>query len=364
MARFEVLLEGARTAARGGSWDAAADQARAALELWRGEPLADVDSQALALREVPRLAELRLQAAELRIEAELRLGHHAVVIAELERMATAHPLREHLHALLMLALYRDGRQAEALAAYQRARRMLVDELGAEPGAELRELHRQVLTASPILAGSGSGKLPPPGARAPGGPGQVVPREVPGPVRHFVGRAAELAELTGMLERASGQPRRTLVISAIAGTAGVGKTALAVQWAHQMADRFPDGQLHVNLRGYDPGQPLSAADALAGFLRGLGVAEQDIPAETEERAARYRSLLAGLRMLIVLDNAGEAEQVRPLLPGSPSCAAIVTSRSALTGLVARDGAVPTGPGPAPASRGGGAVAGADRSAGRC
>jgi tetratricopeptide (TPR) repeat protein len=166
---------------------------------------------------------------------------------------------------------------------------------------------------------------------------MVPRELPGPVRQFVGRAAELADLTGMLERDSAQRSRTLVISAIAGMAGVGKTALAMQWAHQVADRFPDGQLHVNLRGYDPGPPISAADALAGFLRSLGVAEQEIPAEAEERAARYRSLLAGRRMLIMIDNAGDVEQVRPLLPGSPSCVTLVTSRDALAGLVARDGA---------------------------
>jgi DNA-binding SARP family transcriptional activator/tetratricopeptide (TPR) repeat protein len=338
VARFEVLLEGARSSARSGSWEAAADQARAALALWRGEPLADVKSEALALREVPRLAELRLQAAELRIDAELRLGRHGVVIAELERMAAAHPLREHLHALLMLALYRGGRQAEALAAYQHARRVLVDELGAEPGAELRELHRQILTAGPVLAGPRSGQLPPGGARpAAARPRPVVPRELPGPVPQFVGRAAELADLTGMLEGAGVQRPRTLVISAIAGMAGVGKTALALQWAHQVADRFPDGQLHVNLRGYDPGQPMSAAEALAGFLRSLGVAEQDIPAGTAERAGRYRSLLAGRRMLIMIDNARDVEHVRPLLPGCPSCAAVVTSRDALAGLVARDGA---------------------------
>ncbi len=353
LARFEGLLDAARNAARGGSWEAAADHARAALALWRGEPLADVKSEALALREIPRLVELRLQAAELRIDAELRLGRRGAVIAELERMAAAHPLREHLHALLMLALYCDGRQAEALAAFRHARRVLVDELGAEPGAELRELHRQILAAGPVLAVGESGQLPPggawptgarsagarpAGARSAGArPGPVVPRELPGPVPQFVGRAAELADLTGTLERASAQRPRTLVISAIAGMAGVGKTALAMQWAHQVADRFPDGQLHVNLRGYDPGQPVSAGDALAGFLRSLGVAEHEIPAGTADRGARYRSLLAGRRMLVVIDNAADAEQVRPLLPGSPSCVAVVTSRDALAGLVARDGA---------------------------
>jgi DNA-binding SARP family transcriptional activator/tetratricopeptide (TPR) repeat protein len=338
VARFEILVESARKSARGGSWEAAADQARTALALWRGEPLADVESEVLMLREVPRLAELRLQAAELWIDAELRLGHHGAVIPELERLASAHPLREHLHALLMLALYRDGRQAEALAVYQHARRVLVAELGAEPGAELRELHRRVLTPGPVLAAPEHAQLPP-GVGRPAGPrpGLVVPRELPGPVPQFVGRAAELADLTGMLELASAQTPPTLVISAIAGMAGVGKTALATQWAHQVADRFPDGQLHVNLRGYDPGQPLPAADALAGFLRSLGVAEQHIPAETRQRAALYRSLLAGRRMLIMIDNAGDAEQVRPLLPGSPSCATVVTSRESLAGLVARDGA---------------------------
>jgi DNA-binding SARP family transcriptional activator len=338
VARFEVLLEGARSAARGGSWEAAADRAREGLALWRGEPLADVESEALALREVPRLAELRLQAAELGIDAELRLGRHGVVIAELERLAVAHPLRERLHALLMLALYTDGRQAEALAAYQHARRVLVAELGAEPGAELRELHRQILTTGPVLAGPASRRLSPGGGwPAVRRPRPVVPRELPGPVPQFVGRAAELADLTGLLDRASARRSPTLVISAIAGMAGVGKTALAMQWAHQVAGRFPDGQLHVNLRGYDPGQPVPAADALAGFLRSLGVAEQDIPAETGERAARYRSLLARRRMLILIDNARDVEQVRPLLPGNPSCMAVVTSRDALAGMVARDGA---------------------------
>jgi DNA-binding SARP family transcriptional activator/Flp pilus assembly protein TadD len=337
VARFENLLDDARNAALRGSWEPAAQQAREALALWRGEPLADVESEALALREIPRLAELRLQAAELWTESELRLGRHGVVIAELERMAAAHPLREHLHALLMLALYRDGRQAEALAAYQRARRVLVDEVGTEPGAELSELHRQILTTGSVPAASAS-LLQPPGHAGPAGarPGPM-PRELPGPVASFAGRAAELAELTGMLELACPEGPRTLIVSAISGMAGVGKTALALQWAHQVADRFPDGQLHVNLRGYDPDQPMPAADALAGFLRTLGVAERDIPAETAERAARYRSLVAGRRMLIMIDNAGDVAQARLLLPGSPSCVAVVTSRDALAGLVARDGA---------------------------
>ena len=164
-----------------------------------------------------------------------------------------------------------------------------------------------------------------------------PQLLPGGVRHFTGRAAELATLTRMLSQAVRERPGMVVISAIGGTAGVGKTALAVHWAHQVAREFPDGQLYVNLRGYDPGQPLPAADALAGFLRALGVAEPDIPPGADERAARYRSLLAGRRMLVILDNASSQEQVRPLLPGTSSCVALVTSRDALPGLVARDGA---------------------------
>jgi tetratricopeptide (TPR) repeat protein len=164
----------------------------------------------------------------------------------------------------------------------------------------------------------------------------VPRELPAGVRHFAGRAGELEMLTRLLYE-SDEKVPCMVISAIGGTAGVGKTALALHWAHRAAGRFPDGQLYVNLRGYDPGQPMSATDALTGFLRALGVPGQNIPAGQDERAARYRSLLAGRRMLVILDNASEAEQVRPLLPGSPACAVVVTSRDALVGLVARDGA---------------------------
>jgi tetratricopeptide (TPR) repeat protein len=169
-------------------------------------------------------------------------------------------------------------------------------------------------------------------------GPTVPRELPGAVRHFTGREAELAALTALIGRATDQAPETVVISAIGGTAGVGKTALAVQWAHQAADRFPDGQLYVNLRGYDPDEPMPAADALAGFLQALGVPGQDIPVEADQRAARYRSLLAGRRMLVVLDNARSPEQVRPLLPGTPGCITLVTSRDSLTGLGAREGAV--------------------------
>jgi tetratricopeptide (TPR) repeat protein/transcriptional regulator with XRE-family HTH domain len=183
-------------------------------------------------------------------------------------------------------------------------------------------------ASPIAVSEGR---PPPA-----GGGQILPRQLPGAVPQFVGRDSELAALSGLLDPAGVAPG-ALVISAIGGTAGIGKTALAIHWAHQVAGRFPDGQLYVNLRGYAPEEPMVAADALAGFLRALGVPGHDIPPQVEERAARYRSLLAGRQMLVVLDNAGQVEQVRPLLPGSPGCVTVVTSRDALVGLVVREGA---------------------------
>jgi DNA-binding SARP family transcriptional activator/Tfp pilus assembly protein PilF len=359
--RFEALLDTARVAAQHGSWETSAGHACAALALWRGEPLTGVKSDSLELREVPRLAEMRLQALETRIDSDLHLGRHREVIAELQRLVNVYPLREHLHALLMVALYHDGRQGEALAAYRRARLMLVEELGAEPGRLLRDLHEKILAGDPAVivasppkwgeesarAGLAAGPAATLGAAVSftAGPADaavakvdpvVVPRQLPAAVTHFAGRQPELKVLSDLLSFRAGSAG-AVVISAIGGMAGIGKTALAVQWAHQVAGRFPDGQLYVNLRGYDPDQPVSPADALAGFLRSLGVPGQDIPADLDERAARYRSLLAGRKVLVVLDNAREVGQVRPLLPGTSGCVTVVTSRDSQAGLVAKDGA---------------------------
>jgi DNA-binding SARP family transcriptional activator/tetratricopeptide (TPR) repeat protein len=337
--RFEQLLAGARNAARGESWASAAAQARQALGLWRGEPLADIESETLALREIPRLAELRLQAAETRIEADLHRGGHAEVAAELQRLAVTHPLREHLHALLMLAFYRCDRQADALAAYRHVRTVLIEELGTEPGRELQKLHQRILAADPVLAApraQTAANAAGPGAA--GGQRPAVPRQLPANVAGFTGRTAEMTALAQLLGRADQREPGTVVISAIGGTAGVGKTALAIHWAHQLAQRFADGQLYVNLRGFGPaGRPVGPAEAIRWFLDALGIPPDQIPRSPDAQAGLYRSLLAGKRMLIVLDNARDEQQVRPLLPASPGTLVIVTSRSQLAGLAAAEGA---------------------------
>jgi DNA-binding SARP family transcriptional activator len=329
---FETLTRKAGAAVRAGQWVQATRATSEALELWRGTPLADIPSQLLRDQWVPHLGQLREQALDWHIEGELHNGRHEQLIPELRDLTARQPLRERSHAQLMLALYRCGHQADALAAYQRARDVLVTELGVEPGPGLRDLHQQILSADPALAATRPARLAEPE------PGPTRPRELPAAVPGFTGRTAELQALSRLLDRTGEQAPGTVMISAIGGTAGVGKTALAVHWAHQVAGRFPDGQLYVNLRGYDADQPMAAADALARFLRSLGVHGPDIPPELEDRAARYRSLVAGRRMLVMLDNVGSMEQVRPLLPGTSACLTIVTSRDSLAGLVAREGAV--------------------------
>jgi DNA-binding SARP family transcriptional activator/tetratricopeptide (TPR) repeat protein len=338
--RFEALTRTAGAAIRDGQWARAARVTAEALGLWRGPPLADVPSQLLRDQWVPRLEQLHEQALDWRIEADLHNGRHEQLIPELRDLTVRHPLRERFHSQLMLALYRCGHQAEALAAYQRARDVLVSELGLEPGPGLQDMHQRILSGDPALAVTGTGRAAEadPGPAAPRELPALVPRELPAAVPGFTGRAAELRALSRLAGRPGEPAPGTVMISAIGGTAGVGKTALALQWAHQVAGRFPDGQLYVNLRGYDPDQPMAATDALARFLRSLGVPGPDIPPDLEDRAARYRSLIAGRRVLILLDNVGSMEQVRPLLPGTSACLTIVTSRDSLAGLVAREGAV--------------------------
>ena len=222
-------------------------------------------------------------------------------------------------AKLSVRAIRDLERGTTTRPYRNSVGKLADALG------LADAERAEFTEIPRAAQDDAGQPPE----------RQVPRHLPAATAGFTGRTGELSTLTRLLD--TGSPPGTMVISAIGGTAGVGKTALALHWAHRVAGRFPDGQLYVNLRGYDPGQPMLPADALAGFLRALGVPGQEIPPGGEERAARYRSLLAGRRMLVLLDNAASAEQVRPLLPATPDCVTVVTSRDTLAGLVARDGA---------------------------
>jgi DNA-binding SARP family transcriptional activator len=328
--RFRRLCRDGGAALREGAWARADRLLGEALDLWRGVPLADVTCESLRRDEGQELEELRLQAEEWRADAALNLGRHAELVPGVQSLAARHPLRERFHGQLMLALYRCGRQAEALAAYQRARDVLVTELGVEPEPALRDLHQRILSADPALAGTER----PAGAE----PQRAVPRELPPAVPGFTGRSAELAALTRLLDQSSEQPPGAIVISAIGGTAGVGKTALAVRWAHQVAGRFPDGQLYVNLRGFDSSRtPVTPAAAIRGFLDAIGVPLAEIPPLPEGQAALYRRLLADRKMLIVLDNAHDEQQVRPLLPASPGSLVLVTSRSELSGLAATDGA---------------------------
>ncbi|GAA4236630.1 DNA-binding SARP family transcriptional activator [Streptosporangium album] len=297
---------------------------REALDLWDGAALADLPG-AWAARTRETWNRQRLDAVAYWARAELRLGRHDEVIGPVRELVAEHPFAEPLVAVLMRALVAAGWDAEALDCYATTRARLVGRFGAEPGPELREVHEMILRRDRDRATRVR--------RAPSA-ARPVPAQLPADVPTFVGREHELSRLSDHL---AGTGRTTMVTYTVSGTAGVGKSALAVRWAHRVRDAFPDGQLYVNLRGHDLEQPVAAAAALAGFLSALGVAEQDVPPEVNERAARYRTEISGRRMLILLDNALSVEQVRPLLPGTPSCVVMVTSRDSLAGLVALHGA---------------------------
>lgn len=334
--RFERLAERGTAALRDGDPETAVRLVTDALALWRGPAFADARSTQPVNAEAKRLDDARQAVLETRLDAELRLGRHAELVAELQTVVDEYPLRERPVGLLMLALYRSGRQADALATYRAAYRKLDEEVGVQPGADLQRLHQQILRADPVLELTGTGPASEP---EPGVPGRAVPQQLPIVTRHFVGREQVLKQLDELVE-SSGQ---SVMISAVTGTAGIGKTTMAVHWAHQAAERFPDGQLYINLRGFDPARPpMPAEEALGRLLDTLVPNPRDLqplPSDLDGQATMYRSLLAGRRILIVLDNAADVDQVRPLLPGSPACFVLVTSRTELTGLVAAEGAHP-------------------------
>jgi len=286
--------------------------------LWRGRPLADLEFERFARFEVQRLQEQRLAAVGDRVEAELALGHHSALCPELWQMVGEHPLRERLRGQLMLALYRSGRQAEALEAYRAGRSLLVAELAVEPGPALRRLHEQVLAAAPAL------DLPAPAGAA---ATQALPRDI----ASFTGRGRELAQL---LSRIDGQAATgvTAGIHAIDGMAGIGKTTFAVHAAHRLASSFPDGQFFLPLHAHTPGQrPVDPADALASLLLTAGVPSPLIPPGLEARAGRWRDHVAPKKILLLLDDAASHEQVRPLLPGTAGSLVLITSRRRLAAL---------------------------------
>ena len=310
----------AEKSAASGDRSRARDLYAAALEQWSGEPLAHVPGP-FAERQRDRLCERRLSLQEHRLDLDLQLGLHAQAVSELTALTAAHPLRERLRELLMLALYRSNRQAEALAVYADTRRLLADELGVDPCPELADLHLRILGADDTLA------LTPDEPAGPSTPKPAQPAQLPATVADFTGRAAFVAELKDELAQAEGT---VMAVSAVAGIGGVGKTTLAVHVAHAAAEHFPNGQLYVDLQGAGPSAAEPAA-VLGSFLRSLGVEDSSIPEGVEERSGLFRSLLSGRRVLTLLDNARDAAQVRPLLAGAAGCAALVTSRARMVDL---------------------------------
>jgi DNA-binding SARP family transcriptional activator/tetratricopeptide (TPR) repeat protein len=321
LAIVDRLWRAARAAVAREDWGQASALLTEALGCWRGEPLVDVPSPVLVRSEAGRLSELRLQLTEARIDAELRLGGHAGLLAELRRLTAENPLREHLRVQLMLACYRCGNQAAALDVYRDARETLTRELGVAPGPELWDMHQRILVADRDLMVT---------------PADVVAlhdREAPAGYQHglpptgaaLIGREAELAILTSDQVPAS-------VVRVISGMPGVGKTAIAVQAAYLLARDFPDRQIFIDLHGYTPGRgPVSPADALAELITATGVDNRFLPDSLSGRSAMWRDRLAGRRGLLVLDNAASSAQITPLLPASGDCLVLVTSRRQLADL---------------------------------
>ncbi|WP_167517344.1 AfsR/SARP family transcriptional regulator [Micromonospora orduensis] len=316
---FERMAGSGRDALRSGRHEEAARELHGALALWRGATLANVTDH-LVEAESPRMTEVRMAVLEDRITVDLMLGRQAELVVELSDLVAAQPLHEQLRSHLMTALLRCDRQADALAVYHEGRRVLADELGADPGPALAEAYQVV------LAGRGMPDVAV-AARAGAGWRDVRPAMLPPGAQDFCGREQELRELAGLLaETSPSAPQRTL----LTGMPGVGKSALALRAAHLCRGEFPDGQLYADLGG-TRGNATDPGDVLGWFLRSLGNAEEAIPRRLDERECLYRSQLAGRRVLVVLDNSANYPQVRPLLPGDPSCRVILTCRGRLSEL---------------------------------
>jgi DNA-binding SARP family transcriptional activator len=324
--RFHELTR--RAGANGNTLDEQAQMLRDALDLWRGPPMADLASDWAERTRGVWLRE-RLDAATRWGELALRLGRYREVMRQAEDLAEGYPLAEQLTALHMQALLALDRRAEALQLYAATRTRLIEELGTEPGPQLRDLHLAILRDHP-------GPQPATPAQA-SARQSVKPAQLPTDLHGFAGRTDYLDRLDALLTNARDSPTAVL-ISAVSGMPGVGKTALAVHWAHRVAGQFPDGQLYVDLRGFHPGgQVTTPGEALRSFLHALGVPAERIPTDHDAQVGLYRSHLANKRLLIVLDNARDADQARSLLPGTPGCLVLITSRSHLTPLVANYGA---------------------------
>ncbi|MFD5075701.1 BTAD domain-containing putative transcriptional regulator [Streptomyces sp. NPDC058371] len=324
MAEFSLLAREAKTAAAEGRSAEAAEILRGALALWRGPVLSGSGGPVIEAA-ATSIEERRLTAAEQLLELRLALGEAAELVVDLRELVSQHPLRETLRGQLMLALYRSGRQAEALEEYGRVRELLVEELGIDPGPQLTRLYEGILRESPELTGP-----PPP---APPAPPVELPAEppctLPNDLADFTGRDRELSELLGCAEESGEQGPR---IVALDGMGGCGKTSLAVRAAHRLSAAYPDGQLHLDLRGYTPGdQPVTAGTALDSLLRALGIPGDRIPDDVLGRTALWRATLVGKRLLILLDNAADAAGIGPLLPASSGCLVLVTSRARLVDL---------------------------------
>ena len=327
--RFRRLAAGGDQALGAGDPVTAEASLRAGLDLWGGLAFAEFLDCELVADEARQLELLRLECHERWAEAQLVTGATPRLVTELTELCRLHPYRETLPGQLMRALYQSGRPAEALAVFRQTRALLVEQLGVEPSPPLRRLHEAVLRRDEALLAAPAQQLRPVTAATPA----TVPRELPPDPPDFTGRRELLDRLDESLPDGARPARPTV----LCGMAGVGKTTVAVHWGHRVAGRFPDGQVYLDLRGYAAGPPVPPLAAIGQLLGALGVSRAQVPVELDAATGLYRTLLVDRRMLLVLDNARDAEQVRPLLPAAPGCLALVTSRDRLTGLVARDGA---------------------------